>query len=90
VLDEDDDLNAEENVEGDNDDPLSTESSSWSRTAEDLLEVLDSNVTVVHLDFVSDVEQMTELLNNKITTSVMKYTGYMKLDDSLYLQCLSR
>jgi len=82
IMDKDDNLNAEE---GDNDDSLSTDSLSCSRTAEDLLEVLDSNVTVVYLDFVSDIEQMTELLN-KSTNSAMKCTGYMKVDDRVLVE----
>jgi len=85
VLHEDDDINAEENIEGDNDDPLSTESSIWSRTLEYLLELLESNVTVVYLDFVSDIEQMTELLS-KSNTSAMKYTSYIKLDDRVLVE----
>jgi len=47
--------------------------------------VLDSNVTVVYLDLVSDVEQMTELLN-KSKTSAMKYTGHMKFDDRVLVE----
>jgi len=47
--------------------------------------VLDSTVTVVYLDFVSDVEQMTELLN-KSKTSAMKYTGHMKFDDRVLVE----
>jgi len=85
VLDDDDDANAEEYVDGDYDHTLPASSSSWSRTAENLIEVLDSNVTVIYLDFVSDVEQMTELLNKSVT-SAMKYTGHMKLDDRVLIE----
>jgi len=80
----DDDADAEEYVDGDYDHTHPASSSSWSRTAENLIEVLDSNVTVVYLDFVSDVEQMTELLNKSVTSSI-KYTGHMKLDDRVLI-----
>ena len=37
VLDDDAEIDTVDDVEGDNNDPLSTESSSWSRTAEDIM-----------------------------------------------------
>jgi len=37
VLDNDAEIDTMDDVEGDNNDPLSTESSSWSRTAEDIM-----------------------------------------------------
>ena len=50
--------------------------SSWLRTALSIKNVTESQVTVVYLDFVRDVEQMTELLNNN-SVKAIKYTGKM-------------
>ena len=61
-------------------DTLSNESSSWTRTAQEITDIVDSEVTVVYLDFVRDVEQMTDLLN-KNNVSAIKYTGQMALED---------
>jgi len=36
-MDDDTEIDTIDDVEGDNDDALSTESSSWSRTAEDIM-----------------------------------------------------
>lgn len=58
------------------------EQSSWLRTALSIANVTESQVTVVYLDFVRDVEQMTELFsNNKVKAS--KYTGKMALQDKV-------
>ena len=58
------------------------EQSSWLRTALSIADVTESQVTVVYLDFVRDVEQMTELLtNNKV--KAIKYTGKMALQDKV-------
>jgi len=85
VLDDDGEIDAMDDIEGVSSDPLSTESSSWSSTAQGIMGVLESNVSVVFLDFVSDVEQMTQLLN-KSKTSAMKYTGHMKFDDRVLVE----
>ena len=69
-----------DDVETDNGDALSTETSSWTRTAQEITDIVDSEVTVVYLDFVRDVEQMTNFLS-KNTVNVMKYTGQMALED---------
>ena len=58
------------------------EQSAWLRTALSIADVTESQVTVVYLDFVRDVEQMTELLtNNKV--KAIKYTGKMALQDKV-------
>lgn len=45
-----------------------------------LIQYVDSEVTVVYLDFVRDMEQMTDLLN-KNNVSAIKYTGQMALEN---------
>lgn len=69
-------------VETDNSDALSNESSSWTQTAQGITDIVHSEVTVVYLDFVRDVEQMTDLLN-KSNVSAIKYTGQMALEDRI-------
>ena len=44
ALDDDAEIDSVDDAERDNSDSLSIESSSWSRTAKDIIEVLDSNV----------------------------------------------
>lgn len=61
-----------DDVETDNSDALSNESSSWTRTAQGITDIVDSEVIVVYLDFVRNVEQMTNLLN-KSNVSAIKY-----------------
>ena len=85
VLDDDAEIDSVDDAERDNSDSLSIESSSWSRTAQDIVEVLDSNVTVVYLDFVSDVEQMTELLKKNKTTA-LKYTGNVRFEERVSVE----
>ena len=58
------------------------EQSSWLRTALSIANVTEAQVTVVYLDFVRDVEQMTELLNNN-KVKALKYTGKMALQDKV-------
>ena len=45
-----------DDVETDNGDYLSTETSSWTGTAQEITDIVDSKVTVVYLDCVRDVE----------------------------------
>ena len=85
ALDDDAEIDSVDDVERDNSDSLSIESSSWSRTAQDIVEVIDSNVTVVYLDFVSDVEQMTELLKKNKTTA-LKYTGNVRFEERVSVE----
>ena len=85
ALDDDAEIDSVDDAERDNSDSLSIESSSWSRTAQDIVEVLDSNVTVVYLDFVSDVEQMTELLKKNKTTA-LKYTGNVRFEERVSVE----
>ena len=80
VNDMDAETNITDDVETDTSDVLSNESSSWRRTAQEITEITDSEVTVVYLDFVRDVEQMTDLLNRN-NVSAIKYTGQMALED---------
>ena len=83
VNDMDAEIDTVDDVETDNGDALSTETSSWTRTAQEITDIVDSEVTVVYLDFVRDVEQMTNLLS-KNNVNVMKYTGQMALEDRVY------
>ena len=58
------------------------EQSSWLRTALSIAGVAESQVTVVYLDFVRDIEQMTDLLKNN-GIKALKYTGQMALPDKM-------
>ena len=80
VNDMDAETDTVDDVETDNGDALSTEISSWTRTAQEITDIVDSEVIVVYLDFVRDVEQMTNLLS-KNNVNVMKYAGQMALED---------
>ena len=50
----DTEIDTVDDVEADNGDALLTESSSWTRTALEITDIVDSEVTVVYLDFVRD------------------------------------
>ena len=58
------------------------EQSSWIWTTLSIANVTESQVTVVSLDFVGNVEQMTALLNNN-KVKALKYTGKMALQDKV-------
>jgi len=82
VLGEDDTAVDECNGQSCSDEP---EQSSWLSTALSVADVTESHVTVVYLDFVRDVEQMTELLN-KNGTKALKYTGQMEMTDKMQVE----
>jgi len=71
----------EHNSDGSNS-SYDTAQSSWLRTALSIKHVSESQVTVVYLDFMRNVKQMTELLNNN-SVKAIKYTGKMALQDKV-------
>ena len=61
------------------------EQSSWLRTVLSIAGIAESHVTVVYLDFVRDIQQMTDLLKNN-GIKALKYTGQMALPDKMLME----